>query len=265
MNLANPGFTIGPLRIYYYGLILALALLVGYFWARRRARRYRVPTALIDTALLVVTPLAVLGARLYFVLFNYTYFAEHPVEILDMRSGGLAIHGALLGGALGLALVWLRYRHVRFSTILDVLAPVLLLSQAIGRLANYVNQEAFGQPTRLPWGIYISPEQRPAQYLAASHFHPTFAYEAIWNLLGLWLVLWLERRLSKRISIQHGLLFAVYVAWYSLGRFWIEALRTDALYLGLIKIAQLVSLIGLLGSSLFIWYRIRQWRRSRTT
>src|SRR3990167_2996620 len=108
--LDNPGLKLGPIKIYYYGLILAVALLVGYSWARRRAKLFQVPPALIDSALLVVALLAIIGARLYFILFNLDYYRADPWQVLDLQGGGLAIHGALLGGAVGLWLVWRRYR-----------------------------------------------------------------------------------------------------------------------------------------------------------
>jgi len=278
----NPGFSLGPITFYYYGLILAVAILVAYVYARKRAAKHGVPVGLIDSSLLFVTALGVIGARLYYVAFSWSQFSDNPREILNIQGGGLAIHGALIGGAVGLVLVWLWYRRraqtLRFSSLLDVFAPVLPLAQAIGRVANYVNQEAFGNPTTLPWGIYISPERRPAQFQSAEHFHPTFAYEAFWNLFGLGLVLLVERWITKRSKIEgknvatsaltkkpNGVLFAVYLGWYSLGRIWIEALRTDALLVGSAKIAQIVSLGALLGSAAFIWYRLAQWRSSRGT
>ncbi|MFO0704431.1 MAG: prolipoprotein diacylglyceryl transferase [Candidatus Andersenbacteria bacterium] len=278
----NPGFSIGPLRFYYYGLILAAALVVAYLVARRRAPRFGVPLGLIDAALLVVAPLGVVGARLYYVAFSWDYYQAHLGEILRVQDGGLAIHGALLGGLLGMLLVWWYYRmrggprgqtRLRFSAILDVLAPALPLAQAIGRLANYVNHEAFGLPTTLPFGIYIPPDKRPAQFAMSEHFHPTFAYELIWNLIGVVLVLATERWFKKRAgngqainrSSSQGALFAVYLGWYSLGRLWIEALRTDALLLGPLRIAQLISAAAVLGSAGYLWYRGRQWRATNAS
>lgn len=263
----NPGLSIGSVTIYYYGVILALAILLGYVWARKRAPRYGVRAEVFDAVLLIVTPLALIGARLYFVLFNLEYFSARPGEIFDFRGGGMAIHGALIGGALGMVLVWQYYRRkkpLKFSALLDIMAPVLPLSQAVGRFANYVNQEAFGGPTSLPWGIYIDPERRPVAYLQSERFHPTFAYEALWNLLGVVLILYVEKRLRARGFRLGGVVFATYLAWYSVGRFWIEALRTDALLLGPLRIAQLVSVLALLGSLGFIWYRYAQWRRKPT-
>lgn len=265
----NPGLDVGPVTIYYYGVILAIAILVGYIWARTRAPLYKVPVELIDATLIVVVPLAILGARLYFVLFNLDYFRANVSEVLNFRGGGMAIHGALLGGALGLVLVWLNYRRkaagaLKFSSLLDLMAPVLPLSQAVGRFANYVNQEAFGGPSDLPWAISINPEHRPREFAGQETFHPTFAYEALWNLVGVAILLVIERRLKRAKKQARGLLFAVYLAWYSLGRFWIEGLRTDSLYLGSLRIAQIVSVVALLGSLGFIWYRLAGWRANRT-
>lgn len=264
----NPHFSVGPITVYYYGLILAVAILAAFVYARRRSARFGVPPTFIDTALLAMVPTGIVGARLYFVAFSWEYFKTRPSEIFALQDGGLAIHGALVGGALGLAAVWWFYNRrtkpatsrISFVSLLDLFAPVLPLAQAIGRLANYVNREAFGTPTDLPWGIAIPTQQRPPQYATAEYFHPTFAYEALWNLVGLALLLLMEKRFKKIGRPTRGLLFAVYLGWYSLGRFWIEALRTDALLVGSSRIAQIVSIMGVLGSAGFIWYRLAQWR-----
>lgn len=263
----NPSFSIGSFEIFYYGLVLGIAILVGYFFARWRTNFYEVPKTVFDTVFILVVPLAIIGARLYFVAFNLGEYIASPERIFALREGGLAIHGALLGGLLGLLVTAYIYRkkptYFSWSGILDVLAPVMLLSQAIGRFANFVNQEAFGSPTSLPWGIPIDVQNRPEQFSEASHFHPTFAYEAIWNLIGLALLIFIERRWRKQSRKLPGALFALYVLWYSFGRFWIEFLRTDALLLGHVRIAQVASVLGVLGSLIYLWYRYKQWKTAR--
>ena len=229
---------------------------------------YRVPVELIDAALFIAVPLGIIGARAYFVLFNLDFYRSNPGQILNVQGGGLAIHGALIGSAIGLLLVWRHYRKksargasaLRLSSVLDVLAPALPLGQAIGRFANFVNHEAFGRPTDLPFAIRIPPESRPPEYAASEFFHPAFAYEALWNVIGIALILIVERGFFRRKRAPLGVLFAVYAGWYSLGRFWIEGLRTDALLLGSLRVAQLVSVAMLLVSLAYIWYRYRQWR-----
>jgi phosphatidylglycerol:prolipoprotein diacylglycerol transferase len=261
----NPGLQIGPLHIYYYGLILGVAIVVGYLFARRRALTRGVSPDFMDLCFVTMVPAAIIGARLYYVAFSFEVYRNDLTRIFSLSQGGLAFHGALIGGFIGvliaLALAHRKKIKTRLSALLDVVAPVLLLSQAIGRLANYVNQEAFGGPTDLPWGIVIAPERRPAGLEAQTTFHPTFAYEALWNLVGLGLLLLIERNWRKKGYASRGSLFALYLIWYSIARFWIEFLRTDALLVGGLRVAQIISIVAFLGSAFYLWYAWRQWSR----
>lgn len=266
----NPHVSIGPITIYYYGLILGIAVIAAYFFARARCKRYGINADIVDSVVLWAVPLGIIGARLYYLLFSWEQFKDEPLSALFIWQGGLAIHGALLGGAVGVWLGWIfarrRQKNIHLATMMDVLAPTLFLGQIIGRLANFVNQEAYGAPTTLPWGIYIRPERRLPGLEGSERFHPTFAYEALWNLIGLGLLLWFEQKMSARVKPQKsakgmsGLVFALYIAWYSLGRLWIEALRTDALMVGPMRITQIVSVVGIIAGSSLIWYRLAQWR-----
>ena len=264
----NPGFSIGPVHIYYYGLILALAVWGAYGVVRRRARARQVPADAIDTLFVTTVPLGVIGARLYFVALSWSQYRSNPLRALAIWEGGLAIHGALLGGLLGLLLgyVWIKRRHknIRLAVLLDLVAPALLLAQAIGRVANWVNQEAFGYPTNLPWGIAIDPARRPPEFAQSERFHPTFAYELIWNLLGFGLLILVERHWRKKgvsaLNKRAGMLFALYMLWYSLGRAAIESLRTDSLYFGPWRAAQVFGVAAIIGAGLFIWYRKKAWQ-----
>jgi len=267
----NPGFSIGPVRVYWYGLILALAVWLAYAMVRRRARARGLPLDVIDTIFATTVPLGIIGARLYFVLLSWDAYRDQPLRALAFWEGGLAIHGALIGGFIGLLVGYAiaRKRHptaaersqLRVPVLLDLIAPALLLAQAVGRLANFVNQEAFGRPTTLPWGIPIDPARRPAEFAADTHFHPTFAYEALWNLLGLALILWIERRWRP----SSGSIFALYVVWYSLGRAAIESLRTDSLYIGSLRAAQVVGILAAVCAAGYLWYRRRAWQASPST
>lgn len=256
----NPGFDIGPIRLHYYGLILSAAIFGAYYLLRWRARRQKMPLSAIDTVFLSVVPLAIIGARIYFVIFSWDLFKGQWEQIIKIWEGGLAIHGALIGGFLGLlialALLKKRKKAIKAGLLLDLLAPVLLLAQAVGRLGNFVNQEAFGRPTNLPWGIYIDMARRPDAFANYMFFHPTFAYEALWNILGAGLLFWAEKK-AWRVKLGRGSLFALYLIWYSIGRFFIEAQRTDSLYWGDIRVAQLISVIAIFGALIFIWYRYK--------
>jgi phosphatidylglycerol:prolipoprotein diacylglycerol transferase len=219
---------------------MATSMALGLWLAYRDARR----RGLDAEQLLKAAELALLGglvgARLYYVLFNLEYYAQFPAKILAVWEGGLAIHGGLLGGvAVGGAYAWAK--RLPILAYLDVAAPSLAIGQAIGRWGNFFNEEAFGTPTDLPWRLYISPAHRPLAYANEEAFHPTFLYESAWDfVIFLVLTIWLRQRLAP----SRGALFLSYIGLYSAGRFFTEALRTDALMLGPLRIAQLVSVVG---------------------
>jgi phosphatidylglycerol:prolipoprotein diacylglycerol transferase len=190
------------------------------------------------------------------VAFNLEYYSRAPGKIIAVWEGGLAIHGGVIGGLLvGGGYAW--WRRLPLFRYLDIAAPSLALGQAIGRWGNFFNEEAFGTPTDLPWKLYISPSHRPAEYAQIEFFHPTFLYESLWDLLVFAL---LARVCRNRLARAPGALFLAYVGLYSLGRFFTEALRTDALMLGPIRIAQLVSGLALVASLLAVPVLLRRSR-----
>jgi len=216
---------LGPLPLRAYALCIIAGIVVAMVIANRRWRARGGSAEGLESVLVLAIPLGIVGARLYHVATDYElYFGpgRNPVDALKIWNGGLGIWGAVAGGALGAYLV-ARRRGICFPALLDATAPAILVAQAIGRLGNWFNSELFGRPTTLPWGLEIAPQFRPAGYADAATFHPTFLYELVWNLLvALVLVL-----LDRRFRLGHGKVFALYVALYSLGRFWIEALRID--------------------------------------
>jgi len=248
---------IGPLTIRWYGILMAFAMGLGLLLAYREARRRDAdPDELLKTAELALVG-GLIGARLYYVAFSWEYYSHFPQKIIAVWEGGLAIHGGILGGLLlGGAYTW--RKRLPLALYLDIVAPSLALGQAIGRWGNYFNEEAFGRPTDLPWKLFISPPHRPLPYLRDEFFHPTFLYESLWNLgvFGL-LVLVLRQRLER----SAGALFLAYVGLYSAGRFWVEGLRTDSLMLGPLRVAQLVSLLGLVVALVGIPLLLRRSRR----
>lgn len=216
---------LGPVPLRAYALAI-IAGVVAAVWLgdRRWQARGGQPGQVTDVALWAV-PAGVIGARLYHVATDHQlYFGpgRDPVDALRIWEGGLGIWGAIAGGFLGGWIACRRYglTPLRFA---DALAPALLLAQGIGRLGNYFNQELFGRPTDLPWALEIDPANRPAGFEEFATFHPTFLYEMLWNLAGVLLILWLDRRLR----LDHGRVFALYVMVYTLGRGWIEMLRID--------------------------------------
>jgi len=240
----SPGpvaFQVGPLTLRWYGILMALSMGLGLWLAYRDARRRGLdPDDLLRAAELALLG-ALVGARLYYVLFNLDYYRPAPARIFAVWEGGLAIHGGILGGLLaGGAYAWLR--GLPLSRYLDVAAPSLALGQAIGRWGNFFNEEAFGTPTGLPWRLYISPAHRPLRYAAEEFFHPAFLYESLWDVgVFLMLALWLRRRLEP----APGALFLAYLGLYSAGRFVTEAIRTDPLMLGQVRVSQVVSLAAM--------------------
>src|SRR4051794_14246579 len=191
----------------------------------RLRRRGVAPWASLDIAVWAV-PAGIIGARIYHVLTSWQdYFGADgdPGRIFKIWEGGLGIWGAIAGGALG-AWIACRREGVDFATVAGALAPGLLVAQAVGRIGNYFNQELFGRPTTLPWGLEIDPWHRPAGYEAFATFHPTFLYEMLWNLAAAVVLVWL---LERRFHLSGGQTFAAYVMLYTAGRFWIELLRID--------------------------------------
>jgi len=228
-------FDIGPLRIHFYALCIIAGIIVAVFLTNRRlTKRGAEPWVVIDIALFAV-PIAIVGARIYHVLTHPGfYFGEgkNLWAVFFIWEGGIAIYGALIGGAIG-ALIGCRWTGIRFWTFADALAPGLIIAQAMGRFGNYFNQELFGQPTDGWWGLEIDPGNSaiPVGLPEGTLFQPTFLYEVIWNLLGAAVILWA----GKRFTLQWGRLFGLYLIWYSAGRVVWESIRIDPseIYLGL--------------------------------
>ena len=218
---------LGPLRIHFYALCIIAGIIVAVLLTNARlTRRGAEPWVVIDIALLAV-PIAIIGARIFHVLTHPGfYFGEgtDPWAVFRIWEGGIAIFGALLGGAVG-AYLGCRWTGIRFWTFADALAPGLLIAQALGRFGNWFNQELYGLPTDLPWGLEIDSDNAafPIGLPADTLFHPTFLYEVIWNLLGAAVLLWAGRR----FRLQWGRLFGLYLIWYGAGRIVWESIRID--------------------------------------
>ena len=247
-------FEIGPLSIRWYGFLIASAVLIGVTLSQYLAKRRGINPDLVGDLSIWLVVAAIPFARLYYVIFEWQEYAQRPAEILAIWRGGIAIHGAIIGGTLA-ALIFARLKKTSVWQLLDLIVPALILGQAIGRWGNFFNSEAFGGPTDLPWKLYIPPSNRPPQYLDYEYFHPTFLYESIWNILVFSLLLFLFFwGLKHRDRLIVGTITLVYFLAYSLGRFWIEGLRTDSLMFGPLRMAQIVSLtLILMSSAALIW------------
>ncbi len=232
---------LGPLRIHFYALCIILGIIVAVLLTNHRlVKRGVEPWAIIDIALFAV-PLAIIVARIYHVLTHLGFYVGEgkntwnpfePGSVWAIWEGGIAIYGALIGGAIGV-LLGCRWTGLRFWTVADAIAPGLIIAQALGRFGNYFNQELFGLPTDAWWGLEIDPGNPaiPVGLPADTLFQPTFLYEVIWNLLGAAVLLWAGRG----VRLQWGRLFGLYLVWYSAGRIVWESIRIDPsdVYLGL--------------------------------
>ncbi len=259
----SPGpilFEAGPLIVRWYGLLIASAVLIGVTLSQWLAKRRHVNPDLIGDLAIWLIIGAIPCARLYYVLFEWQEYAQRPQDIIAIWKGGIAIHGAILGGTLA-AVIFGRLNKISVWQLADLVVPSLALGQAIGRWGNFFNSEAFGAPTNLPWKLYIPVNNRPIDYLTYEYFHPTFLYESVWNILVFTLLLFLFFWGLKYTNRFHlGTLSLVYLVAYSSGRIWIEGLRTDSLMLGPLRVAQVISLVmisvGILG---LVWlYRLKK-------
>jgi len=219
------------LDVRWYAIFMLLGVIAGMSLTRFLAGRLGLdPDWVLNVAPWIVLA-SILGARLYYVTLRVDYFSTHPLEAVNIRLGGLSFHGALIAGlATLIALCHFRGRPV--LRWIDVAVPGLALAQAVGRWGNWANQEAFGTPTDLPWGLAIDQAHRPWAFLSSERFHPTFLYESLFNLANALLLSWLALRVPRSQALRHGDVLAIYLINYGVARFLIERVRTDSLYLG---------------------------------
>ncbi|MCK0472989.1 prolipoprotein diacylglyceryl transferase [Halalkalibacter sp. APA_J-10(15)] len=251
----NPVFLeLGPFTIYWYGILIGFGVFLGYFLASREAVKRGMPKDTIADLLLYGIPISILSARLYYVVFRWEHFADNPIDVIKIWEGGLAIHGALIGAVLT-CYVFTKKKNLSFWQLADVVAPSIILGQAVGRWGNFMNQEVYGGPVTREFleGLFLPEFIINQMYIGGTYYHPTFLYESIWNLLGLVLLLWL-----RRFSVRQGEIFLSYLIWYSVGRFFIEEIRLDFLLVGGLKTAQVVSVLLVIGAVILMIYRRRQ-------
>ena len=241
-------FTVFGKDIYWYGIIMAFSVLLGIYLAMREAKRLGInPEYIIDFGLLAI-PLAIIGARVYYVIFSLHAFADNWLRIFYIWEGGIAIYGSLIGGTVA-AIIFCKWRNIKFLKLADIVAPSLIIGQCLGRWGNFFNQEAYGYEisNRLwkwfPAGVFIEYDQK--WHMA------TFFYESIWDLF-VFIVLIYHRKKAR----FDGEIFIIYLVFYSLGRIFVEGLRTDSLMLGSIRVSQLLGIILVIGAgTYFIWKR----------
>lgn len=232
-------FTIFGIDVMWYGVLIATGMLIGIALAVREAKRVGISEDDVLNIAIIAIPVAIICARLYYVIFSWDYYSQNPGEIFNIRGGGLAIHGGLIGGILT-GFIYAKVKKLDFFKTADAVMVGMPLAQAIGRWGNFINGEAHGGPTSLPWGIMVD----------GVKVHPTFLYESIWDF-GIFLFIMFYRRKKKTYE---GEVIVSYITLYSIGRFFIEGLRTDSLMFGPIRMAQFISLVGVVGGLVLHFY-----------
>ncbi|HBM98955.1 MAG TPA: prolipoprotein diacylglyceryl transferase [Ruminococcus sp.] len=252
-DISPIAFSIGSYHIYWYGIIIASGLLLAVGYAMKTAPRYNVNASKLINCVLVGIITGIIGARLYFCFFQWDYYSKNPVEILHINNGGLAIYGGIIGSMIG-GLIIVKIQKMKVMPVLDIAMISFLIGQGIGRWGNFMNQEAYGTPTDLPWGMMSEGTNMVA-------VHPCFLYESIWCLLGFVLLHFYGKYKQK----YAGQIFYMYLVWYGFERMIVEGLRTDSLYLPFspfgfdIRVSQLLSLlIFLIGIILLILNRKKE-------
>ncbi|EPN9355518.1 prolipoprotein diacylglyceryl transferase [Enterococcus hirae] len=248
-------FNLLGIPIYWYALIIVSGIIIAMWLSSREAVRVGLKSEDVTDFMLWGLPLSIIGARLYYILFDLPQYIADPIQIFNIRSGGLAIYGGLIAGAITLYF-FTKYHFISMWTFLDIAAPSVLLAQAIGRWGNFMNHEAYGPVTTRIFleNLHIPRFIIDNMYIEGFYRQPTFLYESVWSFIGFILLLFLR---NKKHLLKKGEVLLVYVMWYSFGRFFIEGLRTDSLYfLGVIRISQLLSAFLFVGTIiLFIWRR----------
>ena len=242
LTLNRALFSVFGIDIYAYGIIIALGLILAFLYATREADKVGLRQDDLLNMFLFAVPLAIVGARIYYVAFSWDSYRTDLLSVFDIRSGGLAIYGGIIAAVLTV-LIYCCIKKISFGVVLDILCVGLLIGQAIGRWGNFFNGEAFGSKTNLPWAMTIITDGRTV----AESVHPTFLYESLWNLIG---SIVLTR--YKKIKAFNGELFCGYMIWYGIGRTLIEGLRADSLYAGIFKVSQLLSILLVIAGLILI-------------
>lgn len=245
-------FSLGPLTIHFYGVIIACGLMLAVIYGMRRSKEFGLKSDDILDGVLWIVPFAIICARLYYCIFEWDSYKTNPISILYIWNGGLAIYGGVIGAAIGI-IVFSKIKKISLGALLDVVSIGFLIGQSIGRWGNFMNREAFGAPTDnfLRMGLYLTENGRYSPQMM--FYHPTFLYESLWNAVG-FVALHL---LSKRRQYD-GQIALCYAAWYGLGRAIIEGLRTDSLYWGPFRVSQLLAAVSCVAAAgVLIWQAFR--------
>ena len=240
--------TIGPLSIHIYGLIIALGLMLAVFYCSRRSHQFGIDEDTLLDGVLWVTPVAIICARIYYCIFSWELYADNPISVLYIWEGGIAIYGSVIGAVLGIV-VFCKVKKIKVSTVLDLVSLGFLIGQTMGRWGNFFNREAFGAET----DSFFRMGLMKASTGEITYYHPTFLYESVWNLTGFLVLHFLSKKRRYDGQIALG-----YLAWYGLGRAFIEGLRTDSLYIGPIRVSQLLAAVSCVTALALLLYFSRR-------
>ena len=241
-------FNLGNFSIHFYGVIIAIGLILAVVYGLRRSKQFGFTEDDILDGVLCIVPVAIICARLYYCIFEWDAYKANPISILYIWEGGLAIYGGVIGAALGM-IVYAKVKKINLPALLDLVSLGFLIGQSVGRWGNFMNREAFGAATEsfLRMGLFNT---RTGTF---EYYHPTFLYESLWNAVGFILL----HKLSKKREYD-GQIALGYVAWYGLGRAFIEGLRTDSLYLGIFRVSQLLAAVSCVAAvGILIWQYTR--------
>jgi phosphatidylglycerol---prolipoprotein diacylglyceryl transferase len=253
--------SLGPIQIHWYGVIIGVGIALALFLAMREGERRGLHKDIFPDLMLWAIPIAIISARIYYVAFEWDYYSQNPGDIIKIWNGGIAIHGALIGSVIT-AIVFSRKKNISFWKLADIAAPSIILGQAIGRWGNFINQEAHGGEVTRSFleGLFLPEFIINQMYIDGVYYHPTFLYESIWNIVGFVLLMSL-----RRVNLRQGEIFLSYVIWYSIGRFFVEGMRTDSLMLTeSLRIAQTISIaLIVLAVGLIVYRRVKGYAKVR--
>ena len=254
---------IGSINIYWYSVLIICSIIIGYYFSKKEADKNGLSSKYIEDMLFYIIIISILGARLYYVIFNFSLFKDDLLSIFRIWEGGLAIYGAVISSFI--FIVYYSKKHNKSILLTtDTLVPYLILGQAIGRWGNFFNSEAHGSITTLSYleKLHIPNFIIKGMYINGNYYIPTFLYESLWCLLGFIILLIIRKKNNYKIP---GILLSIYFIWYGIGRFFIEGLRTDSLYIGIFRVSQIVSIILIIiGIIMFIYLLYKNRKKSFT-
>ncbi len=252
-------FSIGPITVAWYGILITVGVIAATVVAAWEAKRRGESVDHLLNMLLLILPLGIIGARLYHVIDQWSYYSQHPSQIIGGR--GLGIYGAVIGGIVAIV-IYTKWKKLSTLRWMDIISPGVILAQAIGRWGNYFNQELYGYPTNLPWGVYIAPENRLPGFESYTHFQPLFLYESLLDLAGFGLLIYVARKYGKRLL--NGEMFILYVVYYAVVRFILEGFKINVWKIAGFPTARWIASLAIVAAIVITVLRRRRLSRVKT-